>query len=322
MAHGLVTAKDMFYVKGELPWHGLGVNLKDIATAEEAIEAINFAYEVVKLPTYVKLPWNGKEIALDDNFATVRRDNDFVLGSKLGKRYQVVQNKELFSFFDPIVERDEAIYHTGGILNGGKRVWLLAKLPEYIKVGGEFIDQYVLLCSSHNGTIPTIAKFTPVRVVCNNTLTVALSGAEQRVSVRHTTNAIDNLKNAHKILGIVNTLSQQLEEIFNKMTDIKVTDETLAEYISNVFPTQKEQKRATKTTNIRNKVLELVYASPGAELESAKGTLWGAYNAITYYADHVNLKKDDDDKRVYSVWFGTSSDLKNRAFDEAIKFLN
>lgn len=307
----------MFYI-GDAPWHNLGKKLDRPATAEEAIVAANLDYRVVKKPLFAAI--NGKQRSeVPNHFATVRMDNSVVLGV-VGNRYMPLQNKDAFGFFDGLVGEGEAMYHTAGVLGKGERIWILAKLPGYIRVGKQdLINKFLLLTNSHDGSSLVRAKLTPIRVVCNNTLTAALQGSEQEVRIRHTPSALDKLEEAHKLLGLTNELYQQLDYIFNRMALKKVTNKQLLDYVQTLIPDNPDAEFKTRTENIRNTILELHESGAGAEL--CRGTVWGAYNALTEYVDHTTNTKDAN-KRLNSIWFGNGERLKTKAFQLAENFLN
>jgi phage/plasmid-like protein (TIGR03299 family) len=305
----------MFYT-GEVPWHRLGLHLQNPATAQEAIEAAQLDFKVQLKP--VKTTINRKQKIVPNTFATVRTDTQEVLGV-VGSRYEPIQNKDAFAFFDSLVGSDEAMFHTAGVLGKGERIWILAKLPDYIRVGkNDMVEKYLLLTNSHDGSAVVRAKLTPIRVVCSNTLSVALQGAEQEVRIRHTPNAINKLEEAHKLLGLTNTLYDQLGTIFNRMALRKVTDKQLLYYVKALIPQNPDAKFQTRNENIREAILELHESGQGAEL--SRGSLWGAYNAATEYSDHVQHSRDAN-KQLKSIWFGSGEKLKLKAFALAQKML-
>ncbi len=304
----------MMYV-GETPWHSLGTKLDKPATSEEALQAARLDFTVAKF----QLQTTGNGLPVESHFATVRTDTMQILGV-VGSRYEPIQNKDAFTTFDALVGEGEAIYHTAGALGKGERIWLLAKLPDYIRVNGnDIVEKYLLLVNSHDGSSTVRVKLTPIRVVCENTLSLALSGAEQEVHIRHTLNAKEKLKEAHEILGLTNKLYIQLDAIFNRMSEMKVEQPTLTEYVKTVFPGNPNSKDQSWVKKIHDTVLELAESGEGAEM--TRGTLWGAYNAVTEYVDHYRNTKGDETVRLRSMWFGSGERIKKNAFRIAVNVL-
>jgi phage/plasmid-like protein (TIGR03299 family) len=286
------------------PWHNLGIELNHPKTARDAIEKAGLDYTVVKKPLELK---TGLQ---QDAYATVRTDTDEVLGF-VNESYEPIQNIDAFTFFDALVSEDEAIYETAGVLGYGERIWILAKLPGYIKVhGNDIVNKYLLLTNSHDGRSHVRVKLTPIRVVCNNTLTCALQGAGE-VQIHHTPNALRDLEQAGTILGLSNSLYEKLDVMFNGMANKKITEEQLREYVQALVPDNEEAENTARTEEIRNSVLWLHDSGRGAHL--ARGTLWGAFNSVTEYTDHMMLGGDST-TRLNSIWFGRGEQLKLKAF--------
>ena len=305
----------MMYV-GEPPWHSLGTKLDKPATAEEAIMAARLDYTVKKL----RLKTSPEDLPVTSHFATVRTDSMDILGI-VGSRYEPIQNTDAFTTFDALVGEGEAIYHTAGALGKGERIWILAKLPDYVRVNGyDLVEKYLLLVNSHDGSSTVRVKLTPVRVVCENTLSVALNGAELEVHVRHTLNAKDKLKEAHEILGLTNKLYEQLNVIFNRMSESKVEQQTLTDYVKTVFPENPESKDQSWAKRVHDTIFKLAESGEGAEM--GRGTLWGAYNAVTEYVDHYQNPKGGETARLKSMWFGSGEAIKKNAFRTAITMMN
>src|SRR4029078_12937945 len=172
------------------------------------------------------------EIEVPNYFATVRTDTDQVLGV-VGKDYEVVQNRDAFSFFDAIVGGDDGIqYETAGALGKGERIFITAKLPDYIKVGSDdLIEKYLFLTTSHDGFGSIMAAFTPIRIVCNNTLNAAFRNCSNAIKIRHTSNAKQRLEEAHKVMGISYKLSEYLEEAFNQWSKVRIADKQVQKLI-------------------------------------------------------------------------------------------
>ena len=296
---------------GPSPWHTLGTELVSPATAREAIESAGLDYTVVKRPMKEFVEQNDAA-GVSDRWVTVRTDTGDVLGI-VGEGYEPVQNRDAFTFFDNLIGSDEAMYETAGTLGQGERIWILAKLPGFIKVGGkDIVNKYLLLSNSHDGTSLVRVKLTPVRVVCNNTLTAALQGAGD-VQIRHTPNAAEDLKEALSLLELTNSLYQKLDATFNRMALTKVSDKQLLEYVKALVPDDEKSQDKPNAQEIRDAFLDLHEHGQGADL--SRGTLWGAFNCVTEYADH---KMDGDPAtRLESIWFGRGEQLKLKAFQLA-----
>jgi phage/plasmid-like protein (TIGR03299 family) len=303
----------MFYF-GETPWHRLGTRLSHPATAAEAMEQAGLNFTVQKKPLRAML---NKRSYVDviDHFAIIRMDTGDCLGV-VGSRYEPIQNRDCFSFFDPLVDRSESIYHTAGVIGKGEKIWLLAKLPDYIRIGPKKdpVEKYLLLYNSHDGSSHIRVKLTPIRVVCNNTLSSALRGADDEVRVKHTASAPEKLEEAHKILGLTNSLFQELDFIFNRMALRKVTDKEMLNYVKTLVPDNPEADTNTRTENIRNKILYLHDSREDSKMH--RGTAFGLYNAVTEMVDHF-VTTEDPNKALKSVWFGSGERLKLKAFSLA-----
>jgi phage/plasmid-like protein (TIGR03299 family) len=300
---------------GPSPWQDLGTELSYPATAREAIEFAGLNYTVVKKPLEEVVELNHPESA-PHRWATVRTDTGEVLGI-VDDSYEPVQNRDAFTFFDNLVGTDEAIYETAGALGRGERIWILAKLPGYIKVNRkDIVGKYLLLSNSHDGSSLVRVKITPIRVVCNNTLSAALQGAGE-IQIRHTINAADDLKQAISLLGLTNSLYEQLDTVFNRMALTKITDKQLQDYVKALVPDKGDGGDHLENQGIREAFLTLHESGQGADL--SRGTLWGAFNCVTEYTDHG--MKDTPGSRLESIWFGRGEELKQKAFQLASRMM-
>jgi phage/plasmid-like protein (TIGR03299 family) len=210
-----------------------------------------------------------------------------------------------------LVAEDEAIYETAGVLEKGERIWILAKLPGRMTVhGNDVVNKYILLTNCHDGSSQVRVKIMPIRVVCNNTLTSALHGAGD-ISVRHMPNTASYSEQAFTILGSSNSLYEQLDVIFNGMAARLITDEQLLEYVRALVPDTEEFQNTARAEKIRNSVLQLYDSGHGANL--SRGTVWGAFNSVAEYTDHV-MSDEDPATTLNSIWFGRKEQLKVKAF--------
>ena len=294
------------------PWNNLGIELDHPKTARDVIKMAGLDYTVVK-----------KQLEMEsglsqDTYVTVRTDTDEVLGY-VNSSYKPIQNIDAFAFFDVLVAENKAIYETAGVLGKGERIWILAKLPGHINVQGkDIVNKYLLLINSHDGSLHFRVKHTPIRTVCNNILTSALQGTGE-VQFNHTPDAVSDLEQTVKMLELSDSLYEQLDSMFNSMAAKQISDEQLQEYVQAIIPDNEEALNDARTENIRNNVFRLHESGLGADM--ARGTLWGAFNSITEYADHV-MMDGDSATRLNSILFGRGEKLKLKAFHLAQQFMH
>ena len=274
-------------------WHRLGTVKEGVLTAHDCLTHGGLDFEVATQPAY--FDFNGERVAMEGKFATYRTDNGVYLGC-VGNKYKVVQNRDAFKFFDAITGGEEAIYETAGALGKGERIFISAKMPNYIKIDGtnDVTEFYVLFTSSHDGNSSIKAMVTPVRVVCANTLRMALDNTVSSVNIRHTASAEQNLAQAHKILGITNLYAQEMDEMMNHMNTIKVSDAQAMEVIAQLFPVAEGKELSTKTLNLRDSMFEAYQTGTGQA--GILGTGYGLIQGVTYYTSHEKDYKDDSMK--------------------------
>ena len=344
MAHNLnfneQTRQHSFFSVKEKAWHGLGQIVQDYPSSAEAIRqaGLDYAVEKRKLFTFDNENHNGNpdtdiiipEIEVSGYFATMRTDTEQVLGV-VGKDYEIVQNVDAFSFFDAIVGGDGIQYETAGALGKGERVFITAKLPGYIQVGQQdLIEQYLFLSTSHDGYGSITAAFTPVRIVCANTLNAAMRNHSNSIKIRHTANAKDRLEQAHKVMGISNKLSVELEQIFNQWAKMRISDPEVKKLIQlamvpnkevlHNLRTGKQDELSTAFKNIVDTVYEYAQVSPSQQQETTKGTVFGAYNAVTGYFQNVRNYKSDESKLKSLLYGGTAQLRSQTAFNLCMDF--
>lgn len=313
---------EMFSAGKEQPWHGLGQRLENPATSEEAIREAHLDWEV-KETSLVGPEADG---GLAEGHKGMFRSDTKKIISVVGNRYLPIQNRDAFSFMDSLVGGKEAMYHTAGALGFGEKVWMLAKLPGTVTVKGikgDEIEKFLLLANSHDGTSTLRALLTPIRVVCQNTLSAALSGAEGGVRIRHTKNAMSKVEEAKRVLGIATRFYDDFEGIAGKLAGYRVTEKFTDSYLKLLFPDNKDEKAATRTLNMREEVKRLSFEGPGADLPGVAGSLWGLYNGVTAWVDHSRSTRGADDlsrtqNRLTSIWFGTGAKLKEKALNLAV----
>lgn len=324
----------------EPAWHKLGKIVQEAMTIEEAIKGANLDFNVGKVPCYANttiydstgLLLNNRMIEVPNTFATYRKDNGDILGT-VGSNYEIIQNTEAFAFFNTFLSESDACFQTAGCLGNGETVFLTAKLPANIKVSNnDYVDQYLLLSTSHDGSKSIQIMFTPIRVVCNNTLSAALNSNAARINIRHTKSAKAKIDEAHKLMGITSERTKFMSECFPHMVDIKMDDKQVKNYINHIFLNANElellakagfedacriEEISTRKSNIIDDVYKAYFIGPGQQLASAQGTAWGAYNAVTCYFQNVKTFKNDSDG-MKSNFYGTNYDTMQRAFNLAL----
>lgn len=336
MAHNInfneQTGLHSFFTVQQKAWHGLGQVVEAYPTSKEAIQFAGLDYTVEKRPlfTYDNENHNGDpetdiiipEIEVPDHFATVRTDTEQVLGV-VGRDYEIVQNVDAFTFFDSIVGGDGIQYETAGALGKGERIFITAKLPGYIQVANhDLIEKYLFLTTSHDGYGSIMAAFTPVRIVCNNTLNAAMRNHSNAIKIRHTGNAKERLAEAHKVMGISNKLSEQLESIFNQWAKVPITDTQVKKLIERAMVPNKETLKSlldgkhgelsTHFNNMVDNVYTYAMTSPSQQSGTTKGTVFGAYNAVTGYFQNMRSYKNSEAK-MKSILFGGVAQIRAQA---------
>lgn len=346
MAHNInfnsKTGRYSFFSVKEKAWHGLGQIVEQYPTSGEAIKHAGLDYEVVKSPLFTKgsgitqtangIEIGSSELEVPNYFANIRTDNNAILGV-VGKDYHIVQNREAFNFFDAIVGSGAGIlYETTGALGNGERIFITAKLPDYIRVGNgdDVTEKYIFLTTSHDGSGSITAAFTPIRIVCQNTLNASLRTMSNVVRIKHTSGAKQRLENAHKVMGLANTLSNQLEGIFNERIKVKVTDREVRKLIQlalcpnrETFDLLKKGAEDEVSTLFKNTVEDaFAYAmiSDSQQMDTTKGTLFGAYNAVTGYYQNVRNYQNDEAKLKSIVMGGTAQLKTQKAFELCTSF--
>lgn len=319
MAHLIDNSKGFnAFVSFAAPaWHGLGTILNSPVSTLDALHQGGLDYQVLKLPNIHCLP-NGEEMISEDSFFTVRTDVNKVLGSRLGKDYVVMQNIEALNLVDEILQAGTATIETAGAIDEGRKVFICLKINKSIIVNGsDIINQYVLICTSHDGSLAITAMGTNTRVVCNNTLSAALRESQGKIKIRHTVNAASRLQEAAKVLKLISNNTAANEENYNIMANTIISKEQMFNYFGNVFCTNEEIKElqkgnknviSSRKANILNDVLNFANRGQGQSL-AMKGsdfTMWSAYNAITGYVTRKKYSSASD--RANSMLFGSAAD--------------
>jgi phage/plasmid-like protein (TIGR03299 family) len=304
---------------GEPPWHSLGTRLDAPATAEEAIAAAGLDYEVTLTPVATV---DGLDVP--KTRAVVRYDTQAVLGV-VSDRYVPVQNRQAFGFLDAVVAEGGLRYHTAGALGQGERVWLLARLPDQIRVrgGDDLVDKYLLLSNAHDGSAALRVFFTPVRVVCANTLSLAhRQAAGEGVSILHKGDLRAKIGHAQQVLGLAQRFFDDAAAVIDRLAGYSPTSDQLAAYFRDLYPDPDGGKDNARAVKARAELQRLFEEGVGHDRPGVRGTAWAAYNAVTEYVDHHRPARgpgdpDRSSRRLDSIWFGSGARRKAAAWDLA-----
>jgi phage/plasmid-like protein (TIGR03299 family) len=316
------TAAMAYY--GETPWHGEGQRADREMTAEQVIDLAGLNWEVA-LTDIRAYDADGARFNVEHRRAVVRMDRK--LGESLlgivSPRYKPVQNHEAFGFFDGIVGEGKAIYHTAGSLKGGQYVWLLAKLPESFDVAGvDKVDQFLLLTNNHSGTEALTVRFTPVRVVCWNTLSAATAARGGRVGkVSHFQGTLAaNMSKAAETQGFAVEYFSQVRKVYEALAAKQADTARLAAYFEQVVPidpVKETEKSVARKQAVRAKMNDLAVNGIGNQAAGVRGTAWAAYNGVTEYIDREHGGTADN--RMFYSLLGAGSDLREQALRLAVE---
>ncbi|MCP4446086.1 MAG: DUF932 domain-containing protein [Myxococcales bacterium] len=308
MSHEL---ESMFFV-GRTPWHGLGTALDCPPSIDAALEVAGLDWNVECRPLYLQ---SGVEVAAQ---AVVRDFDESVLGV-VGPRYHPLQNKDAFAFFQPLVEDKLVDLETAGSLSEGKKVWVLARIvgDPLVVQGDDVVERFILLSNSHDGSLAVRVGFTPIRVVCSNTLAYAHeTGASRLIRILHTAGAKDTLDGVREIMSLADRSFTATAEQFRYLASKPIVAADLQKYVERVFAVPEAADPSKQSCpRVLGQVIPLFENGKGSEMASAKGTWWGAYNAISEHLTHYRGRSADS--RVNSLWFGDSAKLNRSALSTA-----
>ena len=337
----------MAYEPKGAPFRYKGVqNVEDCHTSLEVMQKAGLDWEVDKCKMFANMPIrydsanSGDEDTFYENtvagprmlrlcpnaYGIYRTDYNIPLGL-VKERYEPVQNIDAFKFFDDAIGKNEAIWQTAGAFGSGERIFVSAKLPDNILVKGDPVENYLVFTNSHDGTSGVKILFTPIRVICQNTLNAAIRSSKNFVSFRHTASVHNSIEAAKELLGICKQQTQELSEVYNAMNDIKMDDKAMYEIMAQVIFTEAELARIKATNHTVEQVANrFYYAVSDAELSTQKvniftnmidyydrgfgqkeikGTGWGVYNAISGY--YSNIDNSTGEKRMDTLLYGDRS---------------
>ena len=337
----MVAAVETMAWTGEVPWHREGVKVDPNLTPQEMMIAAGLDWTVSKRPGYtITTPEYGADdmqlMQTPSSFFIVR-DTDNSILSHCGPNYVPVQNEKIFKFFSDFTTASEMSMETAGSLRGGKSIWALAKLSDTFEFPGEdVVNGYLLLHQPHEAGHALTARYTKIRVVCNNTLQLAFASGKAHFSMAHIKEFNDEVaQQAAEALGLANETSTMFKESAEFLAKKKADHSNVLEFIGRLYQPDVIEERL-KNAELREKgekigiepplmddfnritrnVVQALDEAPGAMLKSARGTWWGALNAVTYVEDHMR----SGENKVYNALLGPGSKRKERAYNMALEY--
>lgn len=315
MAHELeiINGNACTFTVGDKPWHGLGKNIQKAPTIEEGIIKAGLDWNVMKTQLFYKDKY-GITTHTKEYRSLIRETDGKFLGI-VGKDYEPLQNIEAFNWFDFLLDNGNATLESAGSLKGGKRIWVLAKLKNEAEiVSNDQVNSYVLLSNSHDGSTAVWLQFTPIRVVCWNTLSAALSRRNDMdntaLRLSHTSNLQKRLELAKDVVDLSNQRFTTYVDDYRTMASRQCNSEKFERYAGLVL--QNDKPKETRAWDVLERFFE---AGSGNELSGVRGTYWGAFNSFTQWVDH---SRGRDNNRLFSTWFGDGKRLRERAYKLAL----
>jgi phage/plasmid-like protein (TIGR03299 family) len=302
---------------GEVPWHGLGEKVSNDLTPKQMMKKAQVDWEVLEVESFIE--FNGKKTPTGDK--SLVRSTDGKVLTNTGPGWKPVQNEQAFEFFAEYVYAGDMEMHTAGSLKDGKMVWALAKVKESFELfKGDEVESYLLFSNPHEYGKSIDVRFTPIRVVCNNTLTLALEGAAQKgVRVGHRSEFNPDM--VKQQLGIAHEKFAKYKEMAEFLGSKQFTMKSLIEYYNTVFPRTSDKRVQDKELSVgtlsRNALqcLQVLETQPGAEF--AKGSWWQAFNSVTFATDHLQGRSQES--RLYNSWYGYNQNRKRQALNLAVE---
>ena len=338
----MAAAVESMAYAGEVPWHGLGVQVDSNLTPKEMLVEAGLDWSVSKreIFTYDNAdPDKSEDLIMAPNHSLLVRDSDNTIFGPCGPKFIPTQNEDAFTFFKKFTDAGKMTMETAGSLKDGRQIWGLAKVDESFTLpGDDRVLGNLLVSVSHEWGKSNEIRFTPIRVVCNNTLSMALADRTQPHFKMPHTRAFDAdlIKTAEDALGLASNRMKEYKEAAEFLCTKKYNKDTVVSYIADLMQPklamqQKllEQSKTEKTYLARatmldefqrapSKVYEALEQQPGANLKSSSGTWWGAMNAVTFVVDHK--WGHDRDAALHNAWFGARASLKTKAMTTALDY--
>ena len=304
---------------GDTPWAAHGVRLDNVHTAAEAIQAAHLDWQI-----------EGKEIYSDgkviSGYQAIQRQDNGEFLAVMSDRYEIFQNENSWTWMDSVLGDATAEFHTAGSLRGGRVVFILAKMNDTQEiVKNDPVEKYLLLTTSHDGSIALGMHTTPIRFECGNTMTAAINAGRQYVSIKHTVSMHRRIESAAKALAVGETYFNGMISEMRSLAHTSMNDREMAEFTKAVLRINpnKDGKVNSQTELAERDINELFITGRGQDNPLVRGTAWAAFNAVTEYIDYRSRVQklrgvgqgsfEAQDRRLHRSWFGRGQDTRNRA---------
>lgn len=327
MAHDIakIDGMDAMFCVGDrdAAWHQLGQRVNETVKWQEAMQLAKLDWEVKKADVFSR-DVQGNVYKLPDVQSVWRATNPSAYLGTVGTGYECIQNRHAFDWVDSLLEAESgAHYETAGALGNGERIWVMAKLPQEIRIKGtdDISRNYLLFTTAHDGSQSAVGKLCSERVVCANTLAIALGESGKGIKVKHTKSAMSKLDEAKRVmLGVAKDI-QKLDEKLNMLATRRLTRGSMVSILDRLFPIPAEGSSETRRNNTLAQVLALFERNDGNAFPQLRGTAYNLLNAVTEFTDHYRTVRITDSKkgmtqvqaRAQEAIFGTGEKFKSDA---------
>jgi phage/plasmid-like protein (TIGR03299 family) len=316
--------QSMAYIN-EVPWHGLGHQLAPNQPLEVWADQAGMNWHIETSDVRFATDRFGLDVvhAFPEQKVLYRSDTKAPLAIA-SSRYKVVQPAEILEFYRDLTEVGGYELETAGVLKDGKKLWALARTGQSVTLKGhDTVNGYLLLATACDGTLATTAQFTSVRVVCNNTLAIALGNGAGAVKVPHRSEF--DAQAVKQQLGVAITPWSEFEDYMKAMAECRVSEKAVEHFLEKVFAYTSSGATRQPSLAVNEQAIKKVHSlyvgqGRGTNLASARGTVWGVLNSVTEYVDHHRRSRSSDYRRD-AAWFGQGATLKQRAWSEALKLV-
>ena len=326
MSHNLhtdqSTGQAAIAYAGQTPWHQYGQAITDPYDINAGLREAHIDFEVETVPMYHNIDTDGLEIepSVVPNKVVIRRTDTLVPLGIASSRYRAFQTKDAVRFLDDLLGKGKFKLEVAGALGEGERIWILVKAEgEAVRIiGDDIVDKYFLVALGHDGQFNVVAMFTGIRVVCNNTLSAAIAAADDCIKIRHTGDVLGKASIAATLLRTAGVYFDEVSEQYRYLATKQVKQETLRRYLMDVCDQAVPYADTSQKVKNRIELYEKAHDTGlGSDLKGVRGTLWGAYNAVTEVVDHQLTAKSREP--IKYMGFGTGRDIKRKALELAVE---